>query len=62
MKRTYDLLARKGTRKRKLVDHLSTMQMELNARLNPEYKFLYGKGVSYYRDQIKKTKKLLGIK
>ena len=57
-----DWFAYKRTKKRKLEDHLSTMQMELNARLNPKHKFLYGKGIGYYRDQVKKTKKLLGIK
>lgn len=57
-----DWFAYKRTKKRKLEDHLSTMQMELNARLNAEHKFVYGKGIAYYRDQIKKTKQLLGIK
>lgn len=61
MKR-YDWFAYKRTKKRKLEDHLSTMKWELSSRLNPENKYGYMKGVGYYRDQIKKTKKLLGIK
>lgn len=54
--------ASKGTRRRKLQEHLIDMEWELKARLNPENKYGYMKGVHYFRDQIKKTRKLLGIK
>ena len=62
MKRPYDWYSFKRTKKRMLQDRLAAMEWELKSRLNPENKYGYMKGVGYYRDQIKKTKKLLGIK
>ena len=62
MKRLYDWSSFKRTKKRMLEDRLNAMEWELKSRLNSENKYGYMKGVNYYRDQIKKTKKLLGIK
>ncbi len=54
--------APRGSKVRKLQKHLRDVEWELQSRLNPENKYGYMKGVHYYRDQIKKTKQLLGIK
>ena len=44
---------------RKTKKHLRTMELRLRVRLNPEHKYLYMKGVKYFRKQIEVAKKIL---
>jgi hypothetical protein len=42
-----------------LKKHIRNMEWELEARLNPEYRYGYMKGINYFRKQIEVAKQKL---